>query len=102
MLATHDGSESCDAPRKGCIEALTGGHAGWALSLEIKVPIVDPVEIWGRPRHGGRIGETLVESARSENLGMYADAFLRENREVLCSFDDAPSKRTVNPEGARR
>ena len=102
MLATHDGSESCDVRRKACIEALTGGHAGWALSLEIKVPIVDPVEVWGRPRHRGRFGETFVESARSVNLGMHADAFLRENRESLCSFDVAASKRTVNPKGARR
>ena len=102
MLATHDGSESCAVFRKGYGEALTGGYAGWALSLEIRVPIVDPVEIRGRPRRWGRFGETSLESARSVNLGMHANAFLRENRESLCSFDAAPSKRTVNPKGARR
>ena len=31
-LATHIGSESCGAARKGGVEALTGERAGWVFS----------------------------------------------------------------------
>ena len=102
VLATHSGSESCVLPREGLCEALTGVRAGWGLSLEIKVPVADPVGVRGRPWREGRFGETFAEPARSVNLGMYAKAFLHENREALCSFDAASSERTVNPKGARR
>jgi len=34
-VANHPDPESCVASRKATIEALTGAHAGWALSCEI-------------------------------------------------------------------
>jgi hypothetical protein len=34
-VANHPGPESCVASRKATIEALTGAHAGRALSCEI-------------------------------------------------------------------
>ena len=35
-VAIHDGSESCVGVRKGVGEVLTGVHAGWVLSREIR------------------------------------------------------------------
>jgi len=33
-VANHSDPESCVAGRKAAIEALTGAHAGWALSAK--------------------------------------------------------------------
>jgi hypothetical protein len=50
-LADHLGSESCAGVGNGVGEALTGGCAGWVLSLEIraKLPGADVVLTHGRP-----------------------------------------------------
>ena len=88
-VATHTGSESCIGVRKGAGEALTGVRTGQVLSREIETPLrkqwllrgADGVEIRGRQNWGRRYRETLLDSARSETLRMYAST-LSGNREI--------------------
>ncbi|HET8564658.1 MAG TPA: hypothetical protein VFM35_12360 [Candidatus Binatia bacterium] len=88
-VATHTGSESCIGVRKGAGEALTGVRTGQAWSREIETPLrkrwllrgADAVEIRGRQNRKRRYGETLLDSARSETLRMYAST-LSGNREI--------------------
>jgi hypothetical protein len=57
-VANHPGPESCVGPRKGLGEALTGVHAGGALSREIthiQVPTLFPDE-------EGHIGSSAIAS----------------------------------------
>ena len=90
-LAAHTGSESCVGVRKGADEALTGVRIGQVLSREIETPprkrwllrSADAVEIVGRQNRRRRYRETLLGSARSETLRMYAST-LSGNREIPC------------------
>ena len=109
-LATHTGSESCIGVRKGAGEALTGVRAGQVLSREIETPSrkrwllrsADAVEIVGRQNWGRRYRETLVGSARSETLRMYAST-LSGNREILClSVAEKTTDRVGKSKDARR
>jgi hypothetical protein len=97
-LAIRTGSESCIGVRKGAGEALTRVRIGQVLSREIETPSrkrwplrgADAVEIVGRQNWGRRYRETLLDSARSKTLCMYAST-LSGNREILC----------LPPEGGR-
>jgi hypothetical protein len=90
-LATHTGSESCIFVGNGEDEALTGVRTGQVLSREIETPSrkrwllrgADAVEISGRQDWERRYGETLLDSARSETLRIYAST-LSGNREIPC------------------
>jgi hypothetical protein len=90
-VATHTGSESCIGARKDADEALTGVRTGQVLSREIETPSrkrwllrgADAVEISGRQDWERRYGETLLDSARSETLRIYAST-LSGNREIPC------------------
>jgi len=55
-VAIHIGPESCVAARKDSGEALTGGSAGWVLSLENNEPVssADALLRRGRQHHGRR------------------------------------------------
>jgi hypothetical protein len=109
-LAIHTGSESCIGVRKGAGEALTGVRIGQALSREIETPPrkrwllrgADAVEIVGRQNWGRRYRETLLGSARSETLRMYAST-LSGNRESLClSGEEKTPDRIGKSKDARR
>ena len=84
-LADHLGSESCAGVGNGVGEALTGGCAGWVLSLEIqaKLPGADVVLTHGRQHWTRRFGEACPDLAGSETPGMHRRT-LHGNRERLC------------------
>ena len=109
-VAIHAGSESCIGARKGAGEALTGVRTGQPLSREIETPPwkrwplrgADAVEISGRQNWKRRYRETLVGSARSETLRMYAST-LSGNREILClSVAEKTTDRVGKSKDARR
>ena len=83
-VATHIGSESCAAIRKGGGEALTGERAGQPLSREkgVSLPGADAVEGCGRPRRLARHRERQTDPARSKTLRMHGST-LHGNREIL-------------------
>jgi RNA-directed DNA polymerase len=82
-LANRDGPESCGGARKGTVEALTGGRAGWVLSREKLLDRdADPVRRRGRQQPACRTGEARWYPARSETPSMHGNN-LRENREIL-------------------
>jgi hypothetical protein len=82
-LAIHAGPESCVRVREGAGEALTGVRAGWANEPRKlnKVRGADAVTTGGRQYRQRRYRESLLDPARSENLGTYGVS-VRENREV--------------------
>ena len=82
-LAIHAGPESCVRAREGAGEALTGVRAGWAIEPRKlnKVRGADAVTSGGRQHRQRRYRESLLDSARSENLCTYGVS-MRENREV--------------------
>jgi hypothetical protein len=84
-LADYLGSESCAGVGNGVGEALTGGCAGWVLSLEIQaqLPGADVVLTHGRQHWTRRFGEACPDLAGSETLGMHRRT-LHGNRESLC------------------
>ena len=109
-IAIHTGSESCICARKGAGEALTGVGTGQPLSREIETRPrkrwllrgADAVEISGRQNCKRRNRETLVGSARSETLRMYAST-LSGNREILClSVEEKTTDRSGKSKDARR
>ena len=89
-VAIHTGSESCIGTHKDAGEAVTGVRTGQPLSREIETPLrkrwllrgADAVEMSGRQDWKHRYRETLLDSARSETLRMYAST-LSGNREIL-------------------
>lgn len=101
--ATHTGSESCAAARKGNREALTGERTGRGWSREnpeIGTPTL--LEFSGRQHAPRRYRETWRGPARSEVLRMY-ERTSRGNREISCP--PAPlgvAGRVGKPEGRRR
>ena len=84
-LADHLGSESCAGVGNGVGEALTGGCAGWVLSLEIPatLPGADVVLTHGRQHWTRRFGEACPALAGSETPGLPRRT-LHGNRESLC------------------
>ena len=81
-VATHIGSESCAAIRKGGGEALTGERAGQLSSRErTKNPGADAVERSGRPHRTPRQREGRPDLARSQTLRMHG-RILHGNREI--------------------
>jgi hypothetical protein len=82
-LAIHAGPESCVRAREGAGEALTGVRAGWAIEPRKlnKVRGADAVTSGGRQHRQRRYRESLLDPARSENLGTYGVS-MRENREI--------------------
>jgi len=109
-VAIHTGPESCIGARKGVGEALTGVRTGQPLSREIETPSrkrwllrgADAVEISGRQNCKRRYRETLVGSARSETLRMYAST-VSGNREILClSVEEKTTDRSGKSKDARR
>jgi hypothetical protein len=72
-VANHDGPESCEAAREGCVEALAGGPTGRVLSREIHALLckeqvlrdADEVENDGRQYRVHRHGKAHQDSARS-------------------------------------
>jgi hypothetical protein len=81
-LATHIGSESCGAARKGSVEALTGERAGRVFSrVSSFLRDADAVRRSGRPHLERRYREALQSPARSETPCTYADTSLG-NREI--------------------
>src|SRR5512144_2087868 len=109
-VAIHTGSESCIGTRKGAGEALTGARTGQPLSREIETPprkrwllrSADAVEMSGRQNWKCRYRETLLDSARSETLRMYAST-LSGNREILClSVEQRATDRIGKSKDTRR
>jgi hypothetical protein len=95
---------------QGAGEALTGVGTGQPLSREIETRPrkrwllrgADAVEISGRQNCKRRNRETLVGSARSETLRMYAST-LSGNREILClSVEEKTTDRSGKSKDARR
>ena len=83
--ATHDGPESCGAPRKGSSEALRGERAGRVFSREShKLRDADAVGESGRQHRTHRHREMRSGPARSETPSTYGNTS-HENREILCS-----------------
>ena len=81
-LATHIGSESCGAARKGGVEALTGERAGRVLSrVRETLRDADAVRRSGRPHRVHRYREVCQSPARSETPCTCADTS-RGNREI--------------------
>jgi hypothetical protein len=82
-VAIHVGPGSCVRVREGAGEALIGVRAGWAIEPRNlnKVRGADAVTTGGRQHRRRRYRESLLDPARSENLGTYGIS-MRENREV--------------------
>ena len=82
-VATHGGREPCAGARKGAGEASVAVRAGWAIEPRKlnKVRGADAVTLGGRPHRQRRYRESLLDPARSENLGTYGISMC-ENREV--------------------
>src|SRR6059036_3613428 len=81
-VATHIGSESCGAARKGGVEALTGERAGRVFSrVRTSLRDADAVGESGRPHRVHRYREVCQSPARSETPSTYADTS-RGNREI--------------------
>ena len=81
-LATHDGPESCEAARKGGVEALTGVRAGRVWSRErSSLRGADAVEVGGRPHPGRRYREASRDPARSETPRTHGNT-AHGNREI--------------------
>jgi hypothetical protein len=81
-VATHIGSESCGAARKGGVEALTGERAGRVLSrVRNLLRDADAVGESGRPHLVHRYREVCQSPARSKTLCTYVDTS-RGNREI--------------------
>jgi RNA-directed DNA polymerase len=102
-LATHNGPESCGAPRKGGIEALTGVCAGRVFSRErSKVRNADAVGIAEGTTVARRYREMRPGSARSQTPCTYGNTS-HENREVLGSpAADGAAGRVGKSKDARR
>src|SRR6516164_586661 len=84
-LATHDGPESCEASRKGSVEALRGVRTGRVFSRESDfLRDADAVRRSGRQYRAHRHREMRPGPARSETPCTYGNTS-HENREVLCS-----------------
>ena len=84
-VATHSGPESCGAPRKESVEALTGVGAGRVFSREsLFLRDADVVGRNGRLRRAHRYGEMRSSPARSKTPCTDGNTS-HENREVLCS-----------------
>src|SRR5215469_10868406 len=84
-LATHDGPESCGAPRKGSFEALRGVRAGRVFSRErILLRDADAVRRSRRQHRTHRHRKMRSGPAWSETPCTYGNTS-HENREVLCS-----------------
>ena len=84
-IASHNGPESCGAPRKGGIEALTGVRAGRVFSRErSKVRDADAVGMAEGTIATQRYRELRPGSARSQTPRTYGNTS-HENREVLGS-----------------
>jgi hypothetical protein len=85
-LATHSGPESCEAARKGSVEALTGVRAGRVLSRESEGRLrdADAVEISARHHRTHRYREMPPGPARSQTPCTYGNTS-HENREALGS-----------------
>ena len=81
-LANHDDPESCLGTRKGTGEALTGAHAGRALSRENRSNQgADAVVLSGRLHADARESERTRDPARSKTSDMRGNS-MRENREI--------------------
>src|SRR5258707_7360422 len=81
-VATHIGSESCGAARKGGVEALTGYRAGRVFSrVRTFLRDADAVGESGRPHLMHRYREVHKSPARSETPSTYGDTS-RGNREI--------------------
>src|ERR1035437_821767 len=81
-VANHPDPESCLASRKAAIEALTGAHAGWALSCEIIATRVPTSFNMAEGNTGGCALASIRRTLRSqETPGMHGNS-MRENRET--------------------
>src|SRR6266853_4203865 len=84
-VATHIGSESCGAARKGGVEALTGERAGRVFSrVKVFLRDADAVRRSGRPPRVRRYREACQSPARSETPSTYGGT-LHGNREIPSS-----------------
>jgi hypothetical protein len=98
-LADHLGSESCAGNGDGVREALTGGCAGWALSLEIraKLPGADAVLTRGRPHGVPRYGEGHLDLAGSKTPGMHRHTWHGNRESPRLAPGGLAGVRMVNP-----
>jgi len=81
-VANHPGPESCVVGREAAIEALTGVHAGRALSCEIIATGVPTSFSMAEGNTGGCVERKYPQdSAQSETPGMHGNS-TRENRET--------------------
>ena len=108
-LAIRTGSESCIGARKGAGEALTGVRTGQVLSREIEHPLckrwalrgADVVEASGRLHWKRRDRETLLDSARSETLRMYASTLYGNRESLWLSVEEKTTDRIGKSKDAR-
>jgi RNA-directed DNA polymerase len=81
-LATHPDPESCGVACEGKVEALTGAHAGKAMSREMRLlRDVDALNWCGRQQSCSALSQVLQAPARSKTLGMRGNS-MHENREI--------------------
>ena len=82
-LASHGGPESCVGVPRGRSEALTGVRAGGVIEPrnETEAQGADVLVRAEGNTAGGVYRESLVDPARSRNLGTHGVS-MRENREV--------------------
>ena len=64
-LAIHPEPESCDVRRRADVEALTGAHAGWVLSSEIR--LVRGADVV-RPAEGNTEGSSSRDPGRPSGV----------------------------------
>lgn len=103
-VASHTDPESCVSAREGRYEALTGAHAGWVLSREIRFDSGAPTPYLCAEGHTGRVAKRDAHwaprghrpHARMETP--HAEA----GRSRIRPRRDGVEVRGVNPEGARR
>ena len=112
-LASYGGPESCVHTRKGVGEALTGVRAGRVLSREMHAPRrrlwgvrgAEAVETCRRPHRCCRIGEAVLDPARSETPSTCGN-ISRGNREIPLSAaarrETFAAARIEKPKGVQR
>ena len=88
-VAIHSDPESCAGSRKGAGEALTGAHAGRALSSEICLSSWVPTPSWEAEGNikDRRTLKPILDPAESKTPSMGGN-FRRENRETPATPDE--------------
>ncbi len=100
-VASHTGPESCVVVRKGRGEALTGVHAGRALSREIPFDFGAPTPLMCAEGHTGCIVTREAAGLRAVEDPRHVWKHLAR-KPGDPTFDPPWRVRGVNPKGVRR